>query len=65
MIEECMRVSIVFFLIYMLSHFAFAQGFLFISLAAENHHKHHFADSYMSALRYSFFNALGDYQYKP
>jgi len=65
MIEEVQKEMRVFFIIYMMSHFAFAQGFLFISLSSPAQTPHQFAHNYMTALRYSFFTALGDYQYYP
>lgn len=64
MIDEVQGSMSVFMVIYMISHLAFAQGFYFISLASKKK-KYQFATSYLTAIQYSFFTALGEYSYYP
>ena len=51
-----------FFLIYMMYHLSFAQGFYFIAHANSNQ-DYNFAPNIWIAFRYSFLTALGDFTY--
>lgn len=64
MIKEVIIDMKLFFLIYMMYHLSFAQGFYFLSWANANP-QYHFAPSLWRAFRYSFLAALGDFTYRP
>ena len=64
MIVEVIADMRMFFLIYMMYHLSFAQGFYFISFANSNK-DFQFAPNIWVAFRYSFLTALGDFNYTP
>ena len=64
MIEEVEKEMVVFFIIYLISHLAFAEGFFFISMASIDS-KMQFTMTYGEAIGYSFFTALGAFNYQP
>lgn len=63
MIKEVIIGMKMFFLIYLMYHLSFAQGFYFLSWANANT-DYHFAPTLWRAFRYSFLAALGDFTYK-
>jgi hypothetical protein len=62
MIREVLTKIWVFFLIYMIFHFAFAEAFFYISSSSDTDYQ--FVSSYIYAVIYSFTTALGDYDYE-
>lgn len=61
LVIEVFKEMIIFFVIYMIVHFAFAECFFFVSHASSRDYRE--TESYFDAFRYSFLIALGNFNF--